>query len=127
MIVANFYPVYHMYDNMQLWEVNNKEQFFKTNEQLAEIFAMEYGFPYAEINETNFKDELRMLVTKLLDYFEDKSFFVFEKDDQSFLELYQLQHEKKVNFGIDLMSLMPEKVYVMEMDKTQDLQKYDTL
>jgi len=127
MTVTDFSENYHLYENMAVWEIKSMEDFFKTHENLYEIFEKEYGFAYNKLNEnkTNFTDTDVMLVSKLLDHFGDKEFFVFSYNDKHHTDLKRLQDNKVINFGMDIHMIHPSRIYVLEMDKTKDMMKYD--
>lgn len=118
-----------MYLNMSIWTVSTEEEFIKMHENLAEAFKQEYKFDYNERNNpyNKFNDSSKTVINKLLDYFNDKCFFVFEQNDENHLQLIMLQEKKIINFGIDINSIEPNKIYVLEMDKTTDLAAYDTV
>jgi hypothetical protein len=66
-----------------------------------------------------------MLFSKLLDHFGDKEFFVFSYNDKHHTDLKRLQDNKVINFGMDIHMIHPSRIYVLEMDKTKDMMKYD--
>jgi len=68
-----------------------------------------------------------MVVSKVLDYFGDKTFFIFENNNKHHNDLKQMQDKKIINFGIDIYVLNPTHIYALMMDKTSDLSKYDNL
>ena len=126
MTITDFSNNYLIYENMSIWEIKSLVEFFKAHESLLEIFEKEYGFPFDKLNEQqNFKDSDIEVVSKLLDHFDDKQFFVFSYNDKHHNDLKSLQDEKIVNFGLDIHVIHPERVYVLEMDKTKDLKMYD--
>ncbi|MCO5237699.1 MAG: hypothetical protein M9933_15680 [Chitinophagaceae bacterium] len=126
MIVSNFTDNYLMYENMSIWEIKSIRDFFKAQESLAEIFEVEYGFPYGELHkQTDFRDTDIMIISKLLDHFGDKQFFVFSYNDPHHNELKNLQDRKIINFGMDIHVLNPQRIYVLEMDKSKDIKIYD--
>lgn len=126
MTVTDFKDNYLMYENMSIWEVKTLQDFFKTDINLFDIFEKEYGFSFNELSQQeNFPDTPILVVSKLLDYFGDKQFFVFSNNDQHHHELKALQDKKVINFGIDIHVLHPTSIYVLEMDKTKDMKMYD--
>lgn len=129
MVVTDFKDNYLMYENMVIREFSSLEEFFGVHEMLRQIFTDEYGFAYEERSNpaNNYTDTAVETMNKLLDYFGDKYFFVFTVNDAHYYSLLGLQDKKIINFGIDLKMLDVQKVYVMEMDKTKDLKKYDTV
>ena len=126
MTITDFLDNYSMYENMSIWELKSLGEIFKAHENMTEIFEKEYGFPFNKLNEQqNFKDSDVMMVSRLLDHFGDKQFFVFSYNDRHHNDLKVLQDEKVVNFGLDIHVIHPARVYVLEMDKTKDLKMYD--
>lgn len=128
MTITDFNENYRMYENMSIWEIKSLNEFFKAHENLLEIFEKEYGFPFDKINEqgSNFSDSEIMIVSKLLDHFGDKHFYIFSDKDKHHTELKTLQDKNIINFGIDIHVIHPTRIYVLEMDKTKDLKMYDT-
>jgi len=128
MIITDFREKYLMYENMSIWEIKSMDEFFKAHENLYEIFEKEYGFPFNKINEQdgNFSDSEIVVVSKLLDHFDDKQFFVFSDNDKHHNDLKSLQDKKIVSFGMDIHVIHPKRIYVLEMDKTKDLKMYDS-
>ena len=129
MTVKDYGTKYLMYENMSIWEIKSLDELFKAHESLFEIFEKEYGFPYNELKERrkDFNDPDIEVVSKLLDHFGDKQFFIFSYGDKHHNELKNLQDKKVINFGIDIHVVNPQRIYVLEMDKTQDLKAYDTI
>ena len=127
MIVTDFENKYLMYDNFEIWEISSLEEFFKSHQMMFEIFEKEYGIPFQERDNSDVKiaDTDIVIVSKLLDYFEDKQFFVFSNNDLGHQGLKNLQDKKIINFGMDIYVLNPNKIYVLEMDKTKDPKMYD--
>lgn len=127
MIVADFKTNFHMYENMAIWEIAKITDFFKAHEMLKEIFEKEYKFSFDNRHDpaNNFTDSDIEVVNKLLDHFGDKHFMVFSNNDPTHSLLKEFQDKKIINFGMDIYVLNPTKIYVLEMDKTKDLQKYD--
>ena len=128
MIANDFNEKYLLFENMAIWDIPSMEDFFTSHNMMLEIFEKEYGFSYAQRygKENNFTDGDIAVVEKLLDCFDDKHFFVFSYNDRNHAILKELQDKKVINFGMDIHVLNPKKIYVLEMDKTKDLQKYDT-
>lgn len=127
MVVTDFADKYLMYDNFEIWEISTLDEFFKSHQMMFEIFEKEYGVSYEERNNSKVKiaDSDIVIVSKLLDYFEDKQFFVFSNNDVHHQSLKNLQDKKIINFGMDIYVLNPSKIYVLEMDKTKDPKMYD--
>lgn len=127
MTITDFSDNYLMYENMSIWEIKSLDEFFKAHEQLVEIFEKEYGFSFDKLNtREDFEDSEIRVVSKLLDHFGDKHFFVFSNNDKHHNDLKLLQDKKIINFGIDIHVIHPKNIYVLEMDKTKDLKMYDT-
>lgn len=126
MTITDFRDNHLMYENMSIWELKSLNEIFKAHESMIEIFEKEYGFPFDKLNEQeNFKDSNIVVVSKLLDHFGDKQFFVFSYNDKHHNDLKVLQDEKVINFGLDVHVIHPKSVYVLEMDRTKDLKMYD--
>jgi hypothetical protein len=128
MITTNFDEKYFLYENMAIWEISSMEDFFSSHTMMMEIFENEYGFPYSKETAKGISllDSGFAIVEKLLDCFRDKHFLVFSYNDENHVVLRGLQDKKVINFGMDVYVLNPKRIYVLEMDKTKDLQKYDT-
>jgi len=129
MTITDYDKKYKLFENMAIWEVKSLDHFFEDDELLMNIFKEEYGFPYSEMakNSETFTDTPLMVVSKVLDYFGDKYFFVFENNNKHHHDLMKLQDNKIINFGIDIHVLNPSTVYVLMMDKTTNVAAYDTL
>jgi hypothetical protein len=129
MTITDYSSSYLKYNNMSIWEIKTLDELFKAHESMLEIFEKEYGFPYNKLNEQkeDFTDSDVKVVSKLLDHFGDKHFFVFSYGDKHHGDLKTLQDKKTINFGVDIHVINPQRVYVLEMDKTQDLKVYDTV
>ena len=128
MVATDFDEKYFMYENMAIWEIRSMDDFFESHSMLKEIFKNEYGFPYSPESAEGM-DLLGAgfaVVEKLLDSFRDKHFVVFSANDENHAVLKGLQDKKVITFGMDIYVLNPSRIYVLEMDKTKDLQKYDT-
>ncbi|HNB62642.1 MAG TPA: hypothetical protein PLC60_08605 [Saprospiraceae bacterium] len=126
MTITDFRDNHLMYENMSIWELKSLDEIFKAHESMTEIFEKEYGFPFDKLNEQeNFKDSNIVVVSKLLDHFGDKQFFVFSYNDKHHNDLKVLQDEKVINFGLDVHVIHPKSIYVLEMDRTKDLKMYD--
>lgn len=127
MTITNFRDNYLMYENMSIWELKSLAEVFKAHESMTEIFQKEYGFDFNKLNEQqNFNEPDIVIISKLLDHFGDKHFFVFSYNDNHHNDLKMLQDKKIINFGLDIHVIHPKSIYVLEMDKTKDLKMYDT-
>jgi hypothetical protein len=128
MIATDFNEKYFMYENMAIWEISSMEDFFKSHNMMKEIFQNEYGFAYSEetAKGMNLIDAGFAVVEKLLDCFRDKHFVVFSDNDENHTILKTLQDKKVIQYGMDIHVLNPNRIYVLEMDKTKEFQKYDT-
>lgn len=129
MTITDYGKNYLKYDNMSIWEIKSLDELFKAHESMLDIFEKEYGFPFSKIKESrdSLTDSDIVVVSKLLDHFGDKQFFVFSYNDPHHNELKSLQDKKVINFGIDIHVINPSRIYVLEMDKTGDLKVYDTV
>lgn len=127
MIVTDLLSNIKLYNNMSIWSIPNLEEFMKMHNSLQDAFKQEYQTDYTNRFNAGFMDPDQVAITKLLDYFEDKHFFVFSLNDQQHMELIMLQDKKILNFGIDINQIRPDLIYVLEMDKTTDLKAYDTV
>ena len=129
MTITDYASKYRMFENMAIWEIKSLDHFFEDDEMLMKIFKEEYGFEYANLNENSksFTDTPIMVVSKALDYFGDKYFFVFENNNKHHHELMKLQDNKTIQFGIDIHVLNPNRIYVLMMDKCKNPAVYDTL
>lgn len=129
MTIADFESKYLLYENMAVWEVKSLDHFFEDDEILQKIFQEEYKFPYSELekHKDTFSDTPVMVVSRLLDYFGDKFFFVFENNNEHHNQLKRLQDKKIISFGMDIYVLHPERVYVLMLDRVKDLAAYDTI
>ncbi|HRN42794.1 MAG TPA: hypothetical protein PK649_12080, partial [Vicingus sp.] len=65
-----------------------------------------------EIQETDLQ-----MMTKLLNYVDDKHFFIFTIHDENHLELVKMQRMKIMDFGLNIEDIRKDRVYVMIMDK----------
>lgn len=128
MVITDFNEKYYMYENMAIWEIKTMDDFFDSHDKMREIFKNEYGVDYSaeNIEDVKLLDAGFSIVEKLLDCFDDKHFVVFSLDDENHNILKGLQDKKTINFGMDIYVLNPSRIYVLEADKTKDLQKYDT-
>lgn len=128
MIATDFDEKFFLYENMAIWEISSMEDFFNSHSLMHEIFENEYGFPYSQesANGITLLDAGFAIVEKLLDSFRDKHFVVFSENDENHAILRGLQDKNAINFGMDIYVLNPKRIYVLEMDKTKALQKYDT-
>lgn len=129
MTIGNYEEDYARYENMAIWEIKSLADFLDDDAVYQEIFKKEYGFAWSEFPEqkASFTDTPIMVVSRILDYFGDKYFFVFERDNEHHNQLKRLQDKKIVNFGIDIYLMAPGKVFVLMMDKSKNPAAYDTI
>lgn len=129
MTISDFDVKYKQFENMAIWEIQSLDHFFEDDEMLTKIFEEEYGFPYSELalHKDTFADTPLMVVSRLLDYFGDKYFFVFENNNPHHAILKNLQDQKIINFGIDIHVVNPNRIYALMMDKSSNPAVYDTL
>lgn len=129
MIATDFKTNYSLYENMELWEIASLEDFIKGDVLLPEIFEKEFGFPFDARHrpENKFSATLAEVVTRTLDHFGDKHFFVFSNGSAEHQLLKELQDKKIIHFGIDIHVIHFSKVYALIMDKSKDPAKYDTI
>ena len=108
MTVTDFDKNYRLFENMAIWEIQDLNHFFEGEEPMLNIFKDEYGFEYSELesHKDTFTDTPFMVVSRVLDYFGDKHFFVFENNNKH---------------------LNPNRIYVLMMDKSKNPALYDTV
>ncbi|HRP61510.1 MAG TPA: hypothetical protein PK833_14655 [Vicingus sp.] len=119
MLANEFSETCFQYENFMVWEIENMDAFFKGNEVLKTIFEDCYKIPFKdfkdrrkEIQETDLQ-----MMTKLLNYVDDKHFFIFTIHDENHLELVKMQRMKIMDFGLNIEDIRKDRVYVMIMDK----------
>lgn len=129
MTVTDFDKNYRLFENMAIWEIQDLDHFFEGEEPMLNIFKDEYGFEYSELanHKDTFTDTPFMVVSRVLDYFGDKHFFVFENDNKHHHDLMKLQDQKIIQFGMDIHVLNPSRIYVLMMDKSKNPALYDTV
>ncbi len=119
MLANEFNDTCFQYENFMVWDIENIDAFFKGNEVLTTIFEDCYKIPFkdfkerrAEIQETDLQ-----MMTKLLNYVDDKHFFIFTIHDENHMELVKMQRMKVMDFGLNIEDIRQDRVYVMIMDK----------
>lgn len=119
MLANEFNDTCFQYENFLVWDIENIDAFFKGNEVLTTIFEDCYKMPFkdfkerrAEIQETDLQ-----MMTKLLNYVDDKHFFIFTIHDENHMELVKMQRMKVMDFGLNIEDIRQDRVYVMIMDK----------
>jgi hypothetical protein len=119
MLANEFNDTCFQYENFMVWDIENIDAFFKGNEVLTTIFEDCYKMPFkdfkerrAEIQETDLQ-----MMTKLLNYVDDKHFFIFTIHDENHMELVKMQRMKVMDFGLNIEDIRQDRVYVMIMDK----------
>ena len=129
MTVTDFDKNYRLFENMAIWEIQDLDHFFEGEEPMLNIFKDEYGFEYSGLpnHKDTFTDTPFMVVSRVLDYFGDKHFFVFENNNKHHHDLMKLQDQKIIQFGMDIHVLNPNRIYVLMMDKSKNPALYDTV
>lgn len=119
MLANEFNDTCFQYENFMVWDIENIDAFFKGNEVLTTIFEDCYKIPFkdfkerrAEIQETDLQ-----MMTKLLNYVDDKHFYIFTIHDENHMELVKMQRMKVMDFGLNIEEIRQDRVYVMIMDK----------
>lgn len=119
MLVDDFSEMCRLYENFEVWDIENMDAFFKGNSVLTTIFEDKYNIPFsefasrrAEIDQTNME-----IIESVLVYVGDKSFYIFTHHDKNHLELIKMQEQKIMNFGVDISNIKNDHVYVIIMDK----------
>ncbi|MCC7333328.1 MAG: hypothetical protein IT232_12055 [Flavobacteriales bacterium] len=119
MLANEFNETCFQYENFMVWDVENMDAFFKGNEVLKTIFEDCYKIPFKDFKQR--RGEIQeidlQIITKLLNYVDDKHFFIFTLHDENHLELVKMQHSKVMDFGLDISNIKKEHVYIMIMDK----------
>lgn len=119
MLANEFSDTCFQYENFMVWEIENMDTFFKGNEVLKTIFEDCYKIPFKDFKErrNEIKENDLHMMTKMLNYVDDKHFFIFTIHDENHMELVKMQRMKIMNFGLNIEELKPDRVYVMIMDK----------
>ncbi len=119
MIVTEFSETCQLYTDFQIWEIENLDAFFKGNEILTTIFFDHYKIDVKELKEKRkeIKDSDMDIITKLLSFVDNKSFFIFTLHNENHLELVKMQQLKIMNFGVNIEEVKGDCVYVVIMDK----------
>ena len=119
MLVKDFLESCTQYENFQIWDIENMNDFLIGNKVLEEIFKVDYKMSVTEFEERRAEiEQSNMEIMKnLLDQIGDKHFYIFTNFDPNHQVLIHMQDTKVMNFGIDIKELNPEHVYVVIMDK----------
>ena len=119
MLVNNFSESCAQYENFQIWDIENMNDFLNGNKVLEEIFKIDYKMPVTEFVERRAEIEQSdmEIMKNLLDQVGDKHFYIFTHYDPNHQVLIHMQDTKVMNFGIDIKEVSPEHVYVVIMDK----------
>ncbi|MBV6484166.1 MAG: hypothetical protein KFKLKKLM_00656 [Flavobacteriales bacterium] len=119
MLANEFSETCFQYENFMVWEIENMDAFFKGNEVLKTIFEDCYKIPFKDFKERRkeIQETDLQMMTKLLNYVDDKHFFIFTIHDENHLELVKMQRTKIMDFGLNIEDIRKDRVYVMIMDK----------
>lgn len=119
MLTNEFSETCFQYENFMVWDIENMNSFFKGNEVLVTIFEDCYKMPFKEL--TARRKEIQetdlQMMTKILNYVDDKHFLIFTIHDENHLELVKMQRLKVMDFGLNIEEIKKDRVYVMIMDK----------
>jgi hypothetical protein len=119
MLANEFSDTCFQYENFMVWEIENIDAFFKGNEVLKTIFEDCYKIPFKDFKErrNEIKENDLHMMTKMLNYVDDKHFFIFTIHDENHMELVKMQRLKVMDFGLNIEDIRKDRVYVMIMDK----------
>ena len=119
MLANEFSETCFQYENFMVWDIENVDAFFKGNEVLKTIFEDCYKIPFKDYKErrTEIQETDLQMMTKLLNYVDDKHFFIFTIHDENHMELVKMQRSKIMDFGLNIEDIRNDHVYVMIMDK----------
>lgn len=119
MLTNEFSETCFQYENFMVWDIENMDAFFKGNEVLTTIFEDCYKIPFKDFKEkrSEIQETDLQMMTKLLNYVDDKHFFIFTIHDENHLELVKMQRMKIMDFGLNIEEIKKDRVYVMIMDK----------
>lgn len=119
MLVEDFAETCRLYENFEIWDVENMDAFFKGNDVLTTIFEDKYKIPIADFNQkrSEIKETNMQIIETVLSYVGDKSFCIFTHHNENHLELIKMQQQKIMNFGVDINNIKNDHVYVIIMDK----------
>lgn len=119
MLVDDFAEMCRLYENFEIWDVENMNAFFKGNSVLTTIFEDKYKMAYTEfdIKRAEIKETNMQIIKTVLDYVGDKSFYIFTHHDENHLELIKMQHQKIMNFGVDISNIKNNHIYIIIMNK----------
>lgn len=119
MLVEDFAEMCRLYENFEIWDVENMDAFFKGNSVLITIFEDKYKIHIADFNQkrSEIKEINMQIIETVLSYVGDKSFYIFTHHNENHLELIKMQQQKIMNFGVDINNIKNDHVYVIIMDK----------
>jgi len=119
MLVKEFKTNCSLYENFEIWDIENIDSFFKGNSILKTIFAKDYQMTVSELKSRRHEiaDTDMLIIQKSLDQIGDKHFFIFTYHDDNHSELVEMQMMKQMNFGIDIEQIAKDHLYVVIMDK----------
>jgi len=119
MLANEFSDTCFQYENFMVWDIENIDAFFKGNEVLTTIFEDCYKMPFIELaaRRKEIQETDLQMMTKLLNYVDDKHFLIFTIHDENHLELVKMQRLKVMDFGLNIEEIRNDRVYVMIMDK----------
>lgn len=119
MLIQDIKNNIHQFENFEIWEVSDLNDFFKGNGILKLIFEKEYNMKLEALasQRDSLPESDLALMSALLDMVADKYFFVFTHHDPNHFSLIELQASKVMNFGLDIAHVSTDKVYILIMDK----------
>lgn len=119
MIVQDIKNTIFQYDNFEIWDIVNIDDFFKGNGVIREIFEKEYKIPIANFHarRAEIMESDGALMAAILDMVNDKYFYLFTKNDDNHNDLIYLQESGVMNFGLNIANISDDHVYVVIMDK----------
>lgn len=119
MLANEFSDTCFQYENFMVWDIENMDAFFKGNEVLVTIFEDCYKMPFKDLKDRRkeIQETDLQMMTKILNYVDDKHFLIFTIHDESHLELVKMQRLKVMDFGLNIEEIRKDRVYVMIMDK----------
>jgi hypothetical protein len=119
MIVNDFMSACSEYEKFSIWEVENMNAFFQGNGVLTEIFEKEHKMHLSEFDTRRSEIEATNLelMEGLLEQVGDKHFLIFTVGSTNHGVLIQMQDTKVMDFGVDIVAIKEDHVYIMIMDK----------